>query len=101
MDQVSEDQGLPIGHAVDIEKPAGTQVVELRDHLLGLSREVSTVFGDVTLLVDNDMAGWIWSEFSPLTRVNPNEGFSAVPETTADTNDGNSARPWRCCRRRR
>lgn len=70
---------------LDIEKPAGTQVVELRDHLLGLSREVATVFGDVTLLVDNDIAGWIWSEFSPLTRVNPNEGFSAVPETTADT----------------
>lgn len=69
---------------LDIEKPAGTQVVELRDHLLGLSREVSAVFGDVTLLVDNDIGDWIWSAFSPLTRVNPDGGFPAAPQTTAD-----------------
>lgn len=68
---------------LDIEKPAGTQVVGLRDHLLGLSREVSSVSGDVTLLVD--YAVQIWSEFSPLTWFNPDYGFSAAPETTADT----------------
>ena len=68
---------------LDIEKPAGTQVIRLRDRLLGLSLEISTLSGDVTVLVDETVK--IWSEFSPLTWVFPNEGFSAVPETTAET----------------
>lgn len=66
---------------LDIEKPAGTQVVGMRDRLLGLSREISSISGDVTTLVD--YAAHIWSNFSPLTWVNPNEGFPAAGETTA------------------
>jgi hypothetical protein len=69
-------------NGLDIEKPAASQVVGLRDRLLGLSREISSISGDVTTLVD--YAAHIWSKFSPLTRVNPNEGFWAAPETTAE-----------------
>ena len=38
---------------LDIEKPAGTQVIGLRDRLLELSREISNVYGDVTVLIDD------------------------------------------------
>jgi hypothetical protein len=69
-------------NGLDIEEPAGTQVVGLRDRLLGLSREISSISGDVTTLVD--YAAHIWSKFSPLTPVNPDEGFSAAPEATAE-----------------
>jgi hypothetical protein len=68
---------------LDIDKPAGTRVIELRNRLLGLSREVSTVCGDVTVLLDD--AGTIWADFSPLVRIKLNADTSGTAEITADT----------------
>ena len=45
-------------NGLDIDQPAGTQVIRLRNRLLELSREVSTVSGDVTTLVDDVVMIW-------------------------------------------
>lgn len=68
---------------LDIDKPATTRVIGLRTQLLGLSREISTVSGDVAVLLD-DAVG-IWFAFWELTLVEPTEGTSATAQTTPDT----------------
>ena len=87
-------------NGLDIDQPAGTQVIRLRNRLLELSREVSTVSGDVTTLVDD--AVMIWADFSPTWL------DSSRPATRRHTlrqprtrNDSNSAQPWPAFRPRR
>jgi hypothetical protein len=68
---------------LDIDKPATIRVIGLRTRLLGLSREISTIGGDVAVLLD-DAVG-IWLAFWELTLVEPTEGTSATAQTTPDT----------------
>jgi hypothetical protein len=68
---------------LDIDNPAGTKVIELRNRLLGLSRELSTVCTNVAVLLDDVIM--IWADFSPLVRVTLNGDTSAPSGTTADT----------------
>jgi hypothetical protein len=67
---------------LDIDEPAGTQVLGLRNRLLGLTREVSAVSGEVTVFLND--ARMVWAEFSPLAPVRPNGDSSASLEITAD-----------------
>lgn len=63
---------------LDFNKASGSQVIALRNRLLGISRGVSIISSDVTVLVAD--AVMIWRYFSPLARVEPPGG-----ETTGDT----------------
>ena len=67
---------------LDFEKASGPQVIALRNRLLGISRDLSIVCSDVTVLVDDGLI--IWHDLSPLVRLGPNDGVSASSETTAD-----------------
>jgi hypothetical protein len=67
---------------LDFDKASGSQVIALRNRLLGISRDLSIVSSDVTVLVDDER---IWSDFSPLAEVLPNGSASAAADTTADT----------------
>jgi hypothetical protein len=68
---------------LDFEKASGPQVIALRNRLLGISRDLSIVCSDVTVLVDDGLI--IWADLSPLVRVKLSSDTSAAAETTADT----------------
>ena len=68
---------------LDFDNAAVTQVFALRNRLLGISRDLSRVSGDVTVLLND--AFMIWRDFSPLVQVKPIGATSAAAETTADT----------------
>ena len=68
---------------LDFEKASGSQVIALRNRLLGISRDLSIVCSDVTVHV-GDVA-LIWFGFSSLARVKPIGATWAAAETTADT----------------
>jgi hypothetical protein len=57
-------------------------VIGLRDQLLGLSREISTVCGEVTVFVDDALM--VWADFSPLVPVRPVGDSAPSLEITAD-----------------
>jgi hypothetical protein len=67
---------------LDIDESAGTRVIRLRNQLLGLSREISTVCGDVTIFLDN--AFMVWADFAPLIPVRPDDGSAASLEIKAE-----------------
>ncbi len=67
---------------LDLDKAAGSQIVALRNRLLGVSREVSIVCRDVTVLVDD--AARIWRDLLPLAWLQPTSGTAEPTETTAD-----------------
>jgi len=68
---------------LDFDNAAGPQVFALRNRLLGISRDLSIVSGDVTVLLND--AFMIWRDFSPLVQVKPIGATSAAAEATADT----------------
>ena len=68
---------------LDFEKASGSQVIALRNRLLGISRDLSIVCSDVTVHLGH--VSIIWSGFSPLARVKPIGATWAAAETTADT----------------
>jgi hypothetical protein len=68
---------------LDFEKASGSQVIALRNRLLGISRDLSIVCSDVTVHLGH--VAIIWFGFSPLARVKPIGATWAAAETTADT----------------
>ncbi len=61
---------------------AGTEVVALRNRLLGISREVSMACSDVSVLVAN--WGSIWRDISPLTWLNASDSTPVPADSTAE-----------------
>jgi hypothetical protein len=68
---------------LDLVRAAGAQVVELRNRLLGISREISIVCTDLSVLLAD--AAMIWNALSPLTWLQSSGNTSAAANTTADT----------------
>ena len=68
---------------LDFEKASGSQVIALRNRLLGISRDLSIVCSDVTVHLGD--VSIIWFGFSPLARVKPIGATWAAAETTAAT----------------
>lgn len=66
---------------LDIDKPAGSRVVALRNRLLRMSREISIINNDVTVLIDDAVV--IWRELSPLASVQ-HGAASTPPDDTAE-----------------
>jgi hypothetical protein len=67
---------------LDLDNTAGSQVVELRNRLLGISREVSIVCSDVSVLLADAVV--IWRDLLPLTRLGPGGGTPAPADATAE-----------------
>jgi hypothetical protein len=68
-----------------LDLATGSEIVQLRNRLLGISRKVSTVCGDVSVVLDD--AVLIWRELRPLTWVQP-VGTTAPADITADMKKG-------------
>jgi hypothetical protein len=67
---------------LDFDKATGSQVIALRNRLLGISRDLSIVSSDLTVLLGDKR---MWRDFSPLAQVLPNGSASATADTTART----------------
>lgn len=72
----SDLERLDFDHATD------SQVVELRNKLLGLSRDIAIVCGDVSVLVDDAVT--IWADYPQLIPVVTNLNLPTPAESTAD-----------------
>lgn len=68
---------------LDLDNTAGSQVVQLRNRLLGISREVSIVCSDVSVLLAD--AAVIWRDLLPLTWLGPGGGTPVPADATAET----------------
>ena len=68
---------------LDIDEPARSQVIGLRNRLLGLTREISIICGDVTVFINDALI--VWADFSPLIRVKLPGDSSAPVEITANS----------------
>jgi hypothetical protein len=66
---------------LDFSAATGAEVIGLRNRLLTISRDVSTICSDVTVLVDDAFA--IWSDIPPLVRLQAS-GSDGNPEETRD-----------------
>lgn len=55
---------------LDFDKATDSQVIDLRNKLLGLSRDIAVVCGDATVLVD---MGLIWPDYPLLISVDPSQ----------------------------
>jgi hypothetical protein len=64
---------------LDFDKATGQEVAGLRNRLLGISRDVSTVCSDVTILVNDAFA--FWSDLYPVVRLRRNATSSSAEET--------------------
>ena len=67
---------------LDFGEATGQEVTALRNRLLGISRDISTVCSDVTILVNDAFV--IWSDLYPVTLLKT-KGRSSRGEETADT----------------
>jgi hypothetical protein len=66
---------------LDFEKATGPEVIALRNRLLSISRDVSTVCGDIDVVLEDP--SWLWSDLYPLVPVQPSSS-SSLPVATAD-----------------
>lgn len=66
---------------LDFDKATGQEVFALRNRLLEISRDVSTVCGDVTVLLNDPFA--IWADMPQLVRLKSNPASSATDDTVA------------------
>lgn len=60
-----------------------SKVVPLRNRLLGLSRDIALVCGDVTIVVND--ATTIWGDYPLLIQVSPNKSLPLTAQDTADS----------------
>jgi hypothetical protein len=67
---------------LDFRNATDEQVVELRNKLLGLSRDIAIICGDLTAAVDDSVA--FWSDYPLLIAVDPNQSPPTPGKTTAD-----------------
>ena len=66
---------------LDFDKATDSQVIDLRNKLLGLSRDIAVVCGDATVLVD---MGLIWPDYLLLISVDPSQGPLPDRESSVD-----------------
>jgi len=67
---------------LDFDQATDSQVVELRNKLLGLSRDIAIVCGDVSVLADDAVT--IWADYPQLIPIGSNQSSPTPAESTAD-----------------
>ena len=67
---------------IDFDQRSGSEVIALRDRLLAISKDISSVCNDVTVVVDEPVV--IWAELYPLVPVK-DEGDPRPSEGTAES----------------
>ena len=67
---------------LDFDRATESQVVGLRNRLLGMSRDIAIFCGDLTVVVDG--AVMIWADYPLLVPVNPTQSSPPTAESTAD-----------------
>jgi hypothetical protein len=66
---------------LDFDKATDSQVIDLRNKLLGLSRDIAVVCGDATVLVE---MGLIWPDYPLLISVDPSQRSLPDEESSVD-----------------